>query len=208
MKLLHIQSSPRGTRSHSLATAQAFIDAYREAHPGHAVETLDVWAADLPPFDGAALRAKYAVMGGSPHDTEEAQAWAGVRRIIEHFKSFDRIVISVPMWNFGVPYRLKHYIDLIAQPGETFGWSAERGYFGLVEGHKAVIVHSSAGDYRPGSGAEAIDFQRPYLEFVLKFFGFASVETLAVAPTAADPAVVDAAVTESLARARELARRF
>ena len=208
MRLLHIQSSPRGTRSHSLATALAFIEAYREAHPDHVVETLDLWSADLPAFDGAALQAKYAVLAGTPHGADEAQAWAGVRRIIEHFKSFDRILISAPMWNFGVPYRLKHYIDLIAQPGETFGWSAERGYFGLVEGHKAVIVHSSAGDYRPGSGAEAIDFQRPYLEFLLKFFGFVSVETLAVAPTIAEPAVVDAAITDSLAQARELARRF
>lgn len=208
MRLLHIQSSPRGQRSHSQATAQAFVDAYREAHPGHVVESLDLWSAELPSFDGAALQAKYAVMGGTPHSADQARAWAGVRRVIEHFKSFDKFVLSVPMWNFGVPYRLKHYIDLIAQPGETFGWSAERGYFGLVEGRKAVVVHASAGDYRPGSGAEAIDFQRPYLEFVLKFLGFASVESLAVAPTAAEPAVVDAAVTESLSRARDLARRF
>lgn len=208
MRLLHIQSSPRGPRSHSLAATQVFLDAYREAHPGDVVETLDLWATELQPFDGAALQAKYAVMGGVEHSAEEAQAWSGVRRVIDHFKSFDKLVISVPMWNFGVPYRLKHYIDLIAQPGETFGWSAERGYFGLVEGRKALIVHSSAGDYRPGSGAEAIDFQRPYLEFVLKFFGFAAVESLAVAPTAAEPAAVDAALTESLTRAKALARAF
>jgi FMN-dependent NADH-azoreductase len=208
MRLLHIQSSPRGPHSHSLATAQVFIDAYREAHPDHVVQTLDLWSADLPSFDGAALRAKYAVMAGTAHSDEEAQAWAGVRRVIDHFKSFDKLLISVPMWNFGVPYRLKHYIDLIAQPGQTFGWSAERGYFGLVPGRKGLIVHSSAGDYRPGSGAEAIDFQRPWLEFMLKFFGFDSVQSLAVAPTAAEPAVVDAAVTESLVQAKELARKF
>jgi FMN-dependent NADH-azoreductase len=208
MRLLHIQSSPRGPRSHSLAATQAFLDAYREAHPGDAVETLDLWAAELPHFDGAALQAKYAVLGGVEHSAEEARAWAGVRRVIDHFKSFDKVVISVPMWNFGVPYRLKHYIDLIAQPGQTFGWSAERGYFGLVEGRKGLIVHSSAGDYRPGSAAEAMDFQRPYLAFMLKFFGFASVESLAVAPTLADPAAVDAALTESLTSARALARGF
>ena len=52
-----------------------------------------------------------------------ASAWAGVRAIVDRFKSADKLLISVPMWNFGIPYALKHYIDVITQPGLTFAWT-------------------------------------------------------------------------------------
>ena len=32
----------------------------------------------------------------------------------------DRVLISTPMWNFGIPYKLKQWFDLIVQPGITF----------------------------------------------------------------------------------------
>jgi FMN-dependent NADH-azoreductase len=31
-------------------------------------------------------------------------------------KSADAYLISVPMWNFSIPYMLKHYIDIVIQP--------------------------------------------------------------------------------------------
>jgi FMN-dependent NADH-azoreductase len=39
-KLMHIQSSPRGRRSASLAVAASFVESYRAAHPGDTVDTL------------------------------------------------------------------------------------------------------------------------------------------------------------------------
>ena len=62
-KLLHIESSPRGDRSASIAAAREFITTYQAKNPGDEVETLNVWKANLPAFDGATLDAKYAVMG-------------------------------------------------------------------------------------------------------------------------------------------------
>ena len=69
----------------------------------------------------------------------------------------------------------------------TFGWTPEQGYFGLVTGKRALLVHSSAGAYGAGSGAEAIDFQKPYLEWILKFVGITEQHAIACAPTAAAP---------------------
>ena len=31
----------------------------------------------------------------------------------------ERVLISTPMWNFGIPYKLKHWLDIINQPGLT-----------------------------------------------------------------------------------------
>ena len=54
MKLLYVKSSPRAGRSHSLAVADAFADAYCQTHPDDRVEIVDVFADDLPVFDAIA----------------------------------------------------------------------------------------------------------------------------------------------------------
>ena len=42
--------------------------------------------------------------------------WNKIVELFGRFNSADKYVFSVPMWNFGIPYILKHYIDLITQP--------------------------------------------------------------------------------------------
>ena len=59
MILLHIQSSPRGSKSISNAATQAFVEAYSVAHPDVTVDNLNVWEEDLPEFDSEAIGAKY-----------------------------------------------------------------------------------------------------------------------------------------------------
>ena len=41
MKLLYVKASPRVGRSHSLAVADAFADAYCQAHPADQVEIVE-----------------------------------------------------------------------------------------------------------------------------------------------------------------------
>ncbi len=131
-KLLHISSSPRGDRSASITVAKTFLEAYAAKNPGDQIETLDLWKTKLPEFDGATIDAKYALMSGQKFTPEDEAAWQAVVKIAEHFKSFDKYVISLPMWNFGIPYKLKHYIDLIVQPGLTFSFDPNSGYSPLL----------------------------------------------------------------------------
>ena len=207
-KLLHIESSPRGSRSASLAVANQFLDSYRAAHPNDTVETLDLWQARLPEFDGATLDAKYAVLHGLPHSPEQLQAWQAVARIADHFKSADKYLVSLPMWNFGVPYKLKHYIDLLVQPGLTFSYSPAEGYKGLVTGKPIVAVYARGGAYGPGTGAEAYDQQSGYLKQVLGFIGFTDIREIFVEPTHATPAAKEEALAAASRKAVELAARF
>jgi hypothetical protein len=51
MRLLNIESSPRGSRSASIAVTSAFLEAYRQACLGVMVDTLNVWEEKLPDFD-------------------------------------------------------------------------------------------------------------------------------------------------------------
>ena len=207
-RLLHIEASPRKQRSHSRKVAGALLDAYRKANPDDEVATLDLWSIDLPPFDGDMLDAKYAVLRGQEQSPAQVEAWREVTREFENFARADKFVLSVPMWNFGIPYRLKHYIDVITQPGLAFSFSPETGYTGLVTGKPAAVVYASGGSYAPGSGAEASDFQKPYVELWLRFIGFETLHALHAAPTLGAPDAVAAAEGSALAEAREIAAKL
>ena len=66
MRLLNIESSPRGSRSASIAVTSAFLEAYRQACPGVMVDTLNVWEEKLPDFDQEAIGAKYKAVYKQP----------------------------------------------------------------------------------------------------------------------------------------------
>jgi FMN-dependent NADH-azoreductase len=207
-KLLHIEASPRGDRSASITVAKHFIESYRAAHPGDTVETLDLWHTALPEFDGATLEAKYAVMHGQKATPEQEQAWQVVTKIAEHFKSADKYLISLPMWNFGIPYKLKQFIDVLVQPGLAFSFSPETGYKGLITGKPVVIVYARGGAYGPGTGMEAYDAQSTYLKQVLGFIGFTDIKEIFVEPTLASATSKDEAIAASNKKATELASAF
>jgi FMN-dependent NADH-azoreductase len=207
-KLIHIQTSPRGSRSASQTVAARFIESYRAAHPGDTVETLDLWHTGLPEFNGATIDAKYAILHGLPHTPEQRQAWQAVVRIADHFKSADKYLVSLPMWNFGIPYKLKHYIDLLVQPGLTFSFTPAEGYKGLVTGKPLAAVYARGGAYGPGSGHEGYDQQSAYLKQILGFFGFTDIREIFVEPTLASPSSKEEAVTAANRKAAEIGARF
>lgn len=171
-RLLYIESSPRKKRSSSIEVAKTFLDAYRQKHPNDEIVTFDLWHEELPPFDGDIIDAKYSIMSAQNPTEEQKKAWQGVENVINKFKNADKYVISLPMWNFSIPYKLKHFIDVIVQPTYTFTFSPTEGYKGLIKGKNAAIIYSRGGAYGPGTGAEGYDFQKPYLETMLKFIGF------------------------------------
>jgi len=207
-KLLYIEASPRKTRSKSIEVAKTFLQVLHREHPSLEVDTLDLWATELPRFDGAVIDAKYAVLHGQQHTAEEAQAWGQVQNVIARFKAPDWYLFSLPMWNFGLPYMLKHYIDVIIQPGLTFAFSPEQGYSGLVTGKKAAAVYARGGDYAPGSGAEGYDLQSRALAGILGFIGITDLTSIFVEPTLGEPAQVEAVVAKAKERAAAVAREW
>lgn len=207
-KLLYIEASPRKERSASIAVAQNFLAEYRTTHPADTVETLDLWQTELPPFDQSTIDAKYSILHGLPHSPEQKRAWESVERLAAHFKSADKYVFSVPMWNFGVPYILKHYIDLLLQPGLTFSFTPAEGYKGLVTGKPALVIYAQGGQYPKGTPWENYDLQSKYLELVLGFIGFTDVKQVFVNGTLNGPDGKDEAVAAGTAEALRFARQF
>ena len=187
MKLLYIKASPR-LDSKSAAIADAYLAALRKRIPHLAVDTLDLIKEKLPEFDGDKVAAKIAILKGQTHDGRQRTAWDEITEVANRFISADRYLIAAPMWNGGIPYRLKHYIDVIHQPGLLWGLDPKTGYFGLLKNKKAVLALTS-GAFGPSmpSPAFGIDHHSTYLRDWLNQAGVTDVETIRFQPTLLNP---------------------
>ena len=206
-KLLYIESSPRKSRSKSIEVATTFLETYKEVHPDHTIETLDLWDTELPEFDGYTIDAKYQVLHGQGHDANQAKAWQAVVDVCDRFKSADKYLFSVPMWNFGIPYKLKHFIDVLAQPGQTFSFDPATGYSGMVTGKPVAVVYARGGAYSADE-AKGMDMQKGYLEMLLGFIGFTDIKNILIEPTLAAPDDVASTVESAKELASEIARKL
>jgi len=166
-KILFIESSPRKTDSITSDVANRLIKQLKYSDE-YELEILDLWNAELPHMNGSTLSAKYAIFSGSPLSDEQNISWQKLNEYVKQFANADLIIMSSPMWNWGIPYVLKHYIDVITQPGLTFNWTPEDGYIPLLPKRDVVVVTSSGGDYTKGSGLEHEDFAYRYLKLWLE----------------------------------------
>jgi FMN-dependent NADH-azoreductase len=203
-RLLHINASPRGARSRSGMISAQVLTGLSAANPALAIETIELFNADLPPFDQDAIEGRYGLLMGIPVPAEQAAAWDRLRAIAEHFLSFDTWLFSVPMWNFGLPYRLKHYIDLITHPGMTFRNDANGQVEGLAAGHTAIVVAASAMPFGSMPAIDGLDFQLAYLKAWLGFIGVTDVNSVRVAGTFGPESAVEAAMAGAAAEADAL----
>lgn len=208
-RVLYIEGSPNKGHSASIEVCDAFLDAYRHAHPDHEIRKLDIWNLALPEFDGDALAAKYAGLGGMPLTPAQAAAWRHIEELAQPFHDADKLLFGVPLWNFGIPYKLKHLIDVISQKDVLFTFD-NSGFAGKLRGKKAAVVYARGLDYTsPGSftPASQFDLQRPYMEMWLRFVGVEDVVGIVVQRTLFGP---DGKVDRSNAieKARTIARVF
>ena len=205
--LLHVSASPRGTSSDSRTLADAFLDTYCQAHPDVTVEHLDLFDGTLPTFGELAAGAKMAAFGGGEPSVEQQGEWNAARAVFDRFAAADAYLFSVPMWNAGVPYVLKQWIDIISQPGWLFGFTPEAGYSGLILGKKAAVIYTS-GVYAPGAPlAYGADFHAAYFNDWLRFAGFTDVTETHWQPTVVT-ATRDADKAAALQRAADAGSRF
>ncbi|MEQ0563428.1 NAD(P)H-dependent oxidoreductase [Amycolatopsis sp. NEAU-NG30] len=181
--LLHISASPRGADSESLRLAATFLDTYRSLHPDAEIDEWDLWDGTLPEFGPAAARAKMTVIGGGTPQGDEAAAWTAAKAAFARFDAADRVLFSVPMWNSGVPYVLKQFVDVVSQPGLVFGLDPVTGYEGLLRGKRAAVVYTSA-VWAPGVGPEfGRDFQSSFFTGWLNWAGIDDVTEIRYHPT-------------------------
>jgi FMN-dependent NADH-azoreductase len=180
MKVLHIQSSPRGDKSNSIALTNAFLSASRKVLPAIDEDILNVWNENLPEFDTASIGAKYKAINHQPMTDAESRTWNRIQELIGRFQRANRIVLGLPMWNFSIPYKLKQLIDLTAQRNYLFTYDGKE-YGPLLNVPKALVVYTRGSAYRENTPIPpSFDHQAPYIDFWLRMIGVREIRSVVV----------------------------
>lgn len=180
-KLLHIIATPRDKDSNTLKISQVFLEDFRKKFPACIIDEFNVATESLSSLAVEVVNGKYVLLGGKDLFGELKTAWQEVEHHIERFLSADIYLVSTPMWNFSIPYTLKHYIDIILQPKYLFRYTSF-GVEGLVKNKKMVVITSRGGDYSQGSPVHNFDFQEQYLRAVFGFVGLTDMTFVIAQP--------------------------
>ena len=204
-RLLHVICTPRGLASNTGRVSSCLLEALREQDDELDVRTLDLFRADLPSVAGRNIETKYRLMTGQEPDEDARESWHEIEQTIDQFLAADVYLLTVPMWNLGIPYVLKYYIDAIVQPGYLFRYTPDGQAEGLVHGKKMIVVMSSGGDYAPDS-MRPFDFVEPYLRAIFGFVGITDITFLRAGGMDVSPDSKKAGQKGAIAAANELAR--
>lgn len=177
MKTLLLIASPRKENSRSQVLCYDIIEQLKKKNSDMMIDTFHLFEEDLPEVNQYTAEAKYVtMMGGTPTDTD----WERVAKMSKNFASYDCYVIGTPMWNFTIPYKLKHYIDIVVQPGISFHYT-EKGPEGLLSGKKMYIATTHGGDYSQ-EPMKGFNFLEAYLRSIFGFIGIKDIQVISAQP--------------------------
>jgi FMN-dependent NADH-azoreductase len=144
---------------------------------------MDLWRERLPEFSGPIVEAKYARMKAEAFNDAQRDSFAEAERVALRLALADRVLISTPMWNFSIPYKLKQWFDVIVQPGLTFRFDPSLGYVPLLKDRPTIVIIASGSDFATGMNRGRIDMATPYLREILRFVGISNVRFVPIGPT-------------------------
>jgi FMN-dependent NADH-azoreductase len=193
--ILHLDSSPRGERSHSRTLTQEFISAWKAAYPDDAIAYRDIGRDPIPHVTETWIAA--SVTSPEQRTPELAAAIQLSDELIDEFLAADRYVFGIPMFNFGIPSVFKAYIDQIVRARRTFEVTPN-GYEGLVKGKKMLVITARGGSYPAGTPMEGFDLQAPYIRAAFGLMGVTDITFI----HADNLAMGDEARQQSLTNAR------
>ncbi|NCE83247.1 FMN-dependent NADH-azoreductase [Pseudomonas sp. Q1] len=211
-KMLVIHASPRGERSHSRRLAESFLSAWQAANPDARLTRREVGRAFIPHVTEAFVAANFypepqALPNVMKADLQLSDELVG--ELIEH----ELLVISMPLYNFGVPSGLKAWIDQIVRLGLTFDITQDSQgiaqYQPLLKGKRALIITSRGGNgFGPGGEYEWMNHADPHLRTVLGYIGIDDVRVIAAEGEESDKRVFLRACDEAERQLHDLAGHF
>jgi FMN-dependent NADH-azoreductase len=169
------------------------------------IDELNVAAVKLPDLAVEEVAGKYLLLSGKELSGKTKEAWKKIEAEIARFLAADAYLISTPMWNFSIPYMLKHYIDVIIQPRHLFRYTSS-GVEGLAKNKKMVVAASRGGDYSPGTPGQAQDFQEPYLRAIFGLAGITDITFLIAQPMGMGPELAEKSLRETILKAEQAVR--
>lgn len=192
MKLLHVDSSPKGERSNSRRLARHFIDCLK----AHGL-VLDIDYLDLIQHPPRLVDEAFTIAAYTPSAERSqamVQALAASTALCQRVLQADALVFAMPMHNFSYPAVFKAFIDNIIRAELTYEAQGQGRYLGVLGRQKTLFITTRGTDLRPGMPMAHLDALTPSLKAA---FGFIGID---------QPIFVDAQPVEFAAReAREQA---
>jgi len=171
--LLRIDASIRRQGSFSRTLGDAFVGAWKHRHSQGEVVTRDIGQEPLPHLSDEVANAFFV-------GSRDLQVLALSNDLCDELKQASELLITCPMYNFGIPSTLKAWFDLVVRLNETFRRSGYQ-YEGLLQDKTAYII-MAMGDGRPGlRTTENFEY---YLTDMLAFMGIQDVRIVTVDGTA------------------------
>ncbi|MGQ4647204.1 NAD(P)H-dependent oxidoreductase [Lyngbya aestuarii] len=96
--ILHIDSSPRGERSHSRPMTREFVEQWKQTDPADSFTYRDVGHNPVPHVDEMSIAAGY-----TPPEERTPKLWDAIpisEQLVDEFLAADLYLIGTPMYNF------------------------------------------------------------------------------------------------------------
>lgn len=186
--LLHIDASARAAfnpnpshNSISKNIAKRFIDTLQQQHAIDEYIYRDV-GMNPPAF----INQDWIGAVFTPEEkrtTEQKKILALSDQLIAEVAAADLIVISSPMYNYGMPAQLKAWFDQIIRINKTFDFDLARGDFPLkpLLSGKSLVIITSSGEF--GFAADGIRSNQghlvPHLRTLSKYLGVEHIYEIA-----------------------------
>lgn len=170
MRLLHVDSSPKGRISNSRALSAYFVNLLKNKIPDLVVDYLDLTVDTPPHVTGEFAKATY---------TPALDRTEDMKKVLEYSDSLctrvlmsDILVFAMPMYNFSMPSTFKAFIDNLVRTNLTYNFNADGSTTGNLTRKKVIFITARGADLRPGlSPWSHMDALTPALRSPFAFLG-------------------------------------
>ena len=181
-KILHIDSSPRASRSHTRRLTQQFITQWCAKY----FDT-DVTQRDLGIQPPTLINEGWIAAAFTPaNERTELMRNQLIESdsLLNELIAADILVIGIPMYNFGVPAAFKAWIDKVVRIGRSFLFEPEekqQPYKPLLADKPTfIIIATGDAGYEPGEPYFFLNQIEPYLRTVFPFIGINNLQFIYV----------------------------
>ena len=196
MRLLYVDGciSQRGPASRTRTLAEAFLSAFRAAHPQAELETVRLEELDLNPFLPDALNERDALASAGTFD-------APVFDLARQFREADRIVAAAPFWDLSFPAAMRIYIEYISANGLCYHYERD-GCHGDCRAERLAYL-TTGGDLEKPESLGVL-----YWRQLAEMFGIRRFDYVFAGGLDLDPAKAPALLEDACEKARQLGRTF
>lgn len=194
-RCLYLSFSPR-EESVSSGLANDFVSSWKQANPTAEIVRRELGSKPTAGPDDAWIKAN--MTSEENRTAAQVKLLAASDAAIADIASASHVVIATPMFNFGVPWMFKAYIDTIVRAGKTFSFDPASGFSPLLDpSKKLMLVWASAGAYPANTPGEAFDMLTPYVRHVFGFMGITQIEAVKAESMWGPPEAVQASLSSA-----------